>query len=158
MSWLSTLGTAQGLNVGTVAGGTFLFQWCYGGLRKHEMKLDKMMDAWILQTSHGDRVAKSFYERRQGDRVSSSALLRPFEPSGFDSRSPAMVDRVWTGHTLWVTLYGFCSEDYFIDVSAAADKDGCLVEESSTFGFYFSDQLQWIRYSCQLRALHILRS
>ena len=24
-------------------GGTFLFQWCYGGLRKHEMKLDKMM-------------------------------------------------------------------------------------------------------------------
>ncbi|CAE7572119.1 pkd2 [Symbiodinium sp. CCMP2592] len=29
-------------------GGTFLFQWCYGGLRKHEMKLDKMMDAWLV--------------------------------------------------------------------------------------------------------------
>ena len=28
------------------SGGTFLFQWCYGGLRKHEMKLDKMMDPW----------------------------------------------------------------------------------------------------------------
>ena len=29
-----------------LAGGTFLFQWCYGGLRKHEMKLDKMMEPW----------------------------------------------------------------------------------------------------------------
>lgn len=31
--------------------GTFLFQWCYGGLRKHEMKLDKMMAPWSHRNS-----------------------------------------------------------------------------------------------------------
>ena len=30
-----------------------MFQWCYGGLRKHEMKLDKMMDSRPIAETHG---------------------------------------------------------------------------------------------------------
>lgn len=43
-------------------GGTFLLQWCYGGLRKHEMKLDKMMDFFIDVSAAADRDGRcTFY-------------------------------------------------------------------------------------------------
>ncbi|CAK9060641.1 Pentatricopeptide repeat-containing protein At2g31400 [Durusdinium trenchii] len=43
-------------------GGTFLFQWCYGGLRKHEMKLDKMMDYFIDVSAAADKDGRcTFY-------------------------------------------------------------------------------------------------
>jgi len=46
-------------------GGTFLFQWCYGGLRKHEMKLDKMMDYFVDVSAAADRDGHCTYYAAQ---------------------------------------------------------------------------------------------
>ncbi|CAJ1378874.1 unnamed protein product [Effrenium voratum] len=56
-------------------GGTFLFQWCYGGLRKHEMKLDKMMDFFVDVSAVADKDGRcTFYaaEKAASDEHAAS--------------------------------------------------------------------------------------
>eukprot|EP00931_Biecheleriopsis_adriatica_P063440 TRINITY_DN38422_c0_g1_i2.p1 TRINITY_DN38422_c0_g1~~TRINITY_DN38422_c0_g1_i2.p1 ORF type:complete len:284 (-),score=75.43 TRINITY_DN38422_c0_g1_i2:13-864(-) len=47
-------------------GGTFFFQWCYGGSRNQEMKLDKMMDYFVdVSMQNGSDGACVFYSAQK---------------------------------------------------------------------------------------------
>ncbi|CAK9041170.1 unnamed protein product [Durusdinium trenchii] len=57
-------------------GGTFLFQWCYGGLRKHEMKLDKMMDYFIDVSAAADKDGRcTFYAAEKANEELVWAIM-----------------------------------------------------------------------------------